>query len=114
MSDLVLSPSLKAAIAGIVTLLETDQPTGLVVDEIVRSSRIVDSMVPGGALDLAVREAERRFSDADFWTSPPERLARLVELVRSQVRAARTEAMKHQVLIDLLVQKRPTFLLGAS
>ena len=112
MNELALTPSLKSAIGEIVALIENGQPTGLIVDEIIRSSRIVDNMVRGGELEIAVREAEKRFSDQDFWTSPPERLASLVEVLRKQIHSAATEKAKQTVLVELLSQKRPAFLNG--
>jgi len=113
MTELALSPCLKSAIGDIVAMLEAVQPTGLIVDEITRSGRIVDTVVRGGKLDIAVRDAAERFSDYDFWTSPPERLARLGDVLRQQMRVAQTEKSKQQVPVDLLSQKRPMFLNGA-
>ncbi len=114
MNELALTPSLKSAIGDIVALLENEEPTGLIVDEIVRSSRIVDTMVRGGDLDIAVREAEKRFSAKDFWSSLPERLACLVNVLRKQIQNALTEKAKQQVLVDLLSQKHPAFLMGMN
>jgi hypothetical protein len=105
-----MKASLTSTLDEVLELFLTNQPTGLIADELVRSSQLYDLAEKGGALFRALRSAEKNYGTNEFWQSPPHELAFVIAKTRSAVSAANTRDQKIKVLFDLISESNPAFL----
>ena len=99
--------SFNMTLEDIVEMFRTDQPTGLIADELLRSTNVVHAMTKGSAFYIAMKEAESHFSSDDFWTSPPQALATVIDRARADIKHAPDTAVAKAMLLDLISDMGP-------
>lgn len=84
----------------LIELFQTDQPDGLIADEIVMSSALADWALPGSEFAKVMAVAEKSFTEPSFWTSPPQPLVQVITKMRAQVARSKSDQDALDRLVD--------------
>lgn len=109
-----MTPSVRATLDELLDLFLTDQPTGLIADEMIRSHHLSQMAVRGGVLENVLRTAEAAYGTKDFWYSPPPLLELLIERTRAELARRGTRDLKRLALLEMATGKEPVFLHGMA
>ncbi len=107
MIALRITPSFNMTLDDVIAMFRTNQPTGLIADELLRSTSVMQAMEKDSAFYNAVKDAEVYFSSDDFWTAPPQALAHMIEKLRADLMLAQDDAAAKSMLLEMILNTGP-------